>query len=62
MKQVKVVTHKGVRYLLQKSRTTGRFSFRETLLSDHDLVSMPDNKTVEIGKKGIPYLKPKNRR
>ena len=59
MKQVKVVTHKGVRFLLQKSRTTGRFCFREVLLSDHDLVSMPDNKSVEIGKTGMPYLKTK---
>jgi hypothetical protein len=58
MKPVKIVYHNGKQYFLQKSRTTGRFSFRETLLSDHDLVSMPNNKTIEIGKTGMPYLKP----
>ena len=62
MKQVKIVYHNGTRYFLQRSKTTGRFSFRATLLSDHELVSMPDNKTIEVGKRGIPYLKPKNRR
>tara|TARA_R110002020_G_scaffold323128_1_gene538937 strand:- start:401 stop:592 length:192 start_codon:yes stop_codon:yes gene_type:complete len=56
-KHIKIFTHKGKKFLLQKSRTTGRFAFRETLLSDHDLVSMPDNKTIEINKTGMPYLK-----
>ena len=57
-KLVKIVTHNGIKYFLQKSRTTGRFAFRARLMSDHDLCAMPENKTIEVGKKGIPYLKP----
>ena len=56
-KLVKIVIHKGIKYLLQKSRTTDRFVFRETLLSDHDLSTLPDNKSVHINKKGLPFLK-----
>ena len=58
MKSVKIIIHKGKKFFLQKNRTTGKFAFRETLLSDHDLCSMPDNKIVKIGKKEIPFLKP----
>ena len=59
MKPVKIVHRDGKAWLLQKSNTTGRLCFRETLLSDHELVSMPVNKTIEVNKKGIPYLKTK---
>ena len=59
MKSVKIIHRDGIAWLLQKSNTTGKFCFRETLLSDHELVSMPNDKTIEIGKMGRPYLKTK---
>ena len=46
MKPVKIIHRDGKAWLLQKSNITGRLCFRETLLSDHELVSMPENKTI----------------